>query len=103
MTRSRWRDRSGLPRGRGVLYALTKLGLSAPSTGYVLAYVGVILVLVQGVAIGPLTARVSEPRIIVACVAVLALTLLAWGFVPNVPLLLVVPGEEHASAAAGAQ
>jgi DHA1 family tetracycline resistance protein-like MFS transporter len=72
------------------LYALTKLGLSAQSTGYVLAYVGVILVLVQGVAIGPLTMRVTEPRLIVVSAAVICLTLLAWGFVPNVPLLLVV-------------
>jgi len=72
------------------LYALEKLGLTAQSTGYILAYVGVILVLVQSLAIGPLTARVSEPRIIVMGVAVVAVTLLAWGFVPNVPLLLVV-------------
>lgn len=46
--------------------------------------------LVQGVAIGPLTARVSEARLIVASVSVLSLTLLAWGFVPNVALLLAV-------------
>jgi DHA1 family tetracycline resistance protein-like MFS transporter len=72
------------------LYALEKLALSAQYTGYILAYVGVILVLVQGVAIGPLTARFAEPKLIVATVAVAALTLLAWGFVPNIPLLLVV-------------
>jgi MFS transporter, DHA1 family, tetracycline resistance protein len=72
------------------LYALSRLGLSAQSTGYILAYVGVILVLVQGVAIGPLTKRYSEPALIVAAVAVVGITLLAWGFVPNVPLLLVV-------------
>jgi MFS transporter, DHA1 family, tetracycline resistance protein len=72
------------------LYALSKLDLSAQSTGYILAYVGIILVLVQGVAIGPLTARFSEPRLIVTAVAVVGVTLLAWGFVPNVPLLLVV-------------
>ncbi len=72
------------------LYALTKLHLSAQSTGYVLAYIGVILVLVQGVAIGPLTKRVSEPRLIVASAAVICLTLLAWGFVPTLPLILLV-------------
>lgn len=72
------------------LYALEKLGLSAQYTGYILAYVGVILVLVQGVAIGPLAARFAESQLIVATVAVTAVTLLAWGFVPNIPLLLVV-------------
>jgi DHA1 family tetracycline resistance protein-like MFS transporter len=37
-----------------------------------------------------LAARFSEQKLIVAGVSVLALALLAWGFVPNVPLLLVV-------------
>jgi DHA1 family tetracycline resistance protein-like MFS transporter len=72
------------------LYALERLGLPAQSTGYILAYVGVISVLVQALAIGPLTSRFSEQRLIVAGVIVLALALLAWGFVPNVPLLLAV-------------
>ena len=80
------------------LYALHQLRLSAQFTGYILAYVGVILVLVQAVAVGPLTARFSEARIIVMALPVVGLTLLAWGFVPNVPLLLVVFAPMSAAA-----
>ena len=80
------------------LYAMRKLGLSAQFTGYILAYVGVILVLVQAVAVGPLTARLSEARIIVIALPVVGLTLLAWGFVPNVPLRLVVFAPMSAAA-----
>jgi DHA1 family tetracycline resistance protein-like MFS transporter len=72
------------------LFAKERLGLTAESTGYVLAYVGLLVVLVQGLAIGRLTARFSEYRLIFGGVAVLALSLLAWALVPNVVLLLVV-------------
>jgi len=48
------------------LYALERLGLAAQATGYILAYVGVISVLVQALAIGPLTSRFSEQKLIVA-------------------------------------
>jgi MFS family permease len=47
-------------------------------------------VLVQGVAIGRLTARFSENRLIFVAVALLAVSLLAWAFAPSVPVLLVV-------------
>ena len=42
------------------LYALYRLGLGAKETGYVLAYVGLLVVLVQGVAIGWMAARFPE-------------------------------------------
>ena len=45
---------------------------------------------VQGVAIGRLTKRYPESRLILVAVSVLAVTLLAWALTPNVPLLLVV-------------
>jgi DHA1 family tetracycline resistance protein-like MFS transporter len=72
------------------LYAQYQLGLSSDQTGYILAYVGVLAVLVQGVAIGRLTARFSENRLIFVAVALLAVSLLAWAFAPSVPVLLVV-------------
>jgi DHA1 family tetracycline resistance protein-like MFS transporter len=72
------------------LYAQYRLELDSTQTGYVLAYVGFLVVLVQGVAIGRLTKRFPENRLILASVLVLAVTLLAWAFVPNVPLLLIV-------------
>lgn len=72
------------------LYTQYQLELSSDQTGYILAYVGVLAVLVQGVAIGRLTARFSENRLIFAAVALLAVSLLAWAFAPSVPVLLVV-------------
>jgi len=72
------------------LYAQYRLALDSTQTGYVLAYVGFLVVLVQGVAIGRLTKRFPENRLILASVGVLAVALLAWAFTPNVPLLLIV-------------
>lgn len=72
------------------LYAEHRLGLDARSTGFVLAYVGILVVLVQGVAIGQLTARFQERTLIVSALALMGLALLMWALVPNLPLLLAV-------------
>ena len=80
----------GLFQANFALFALYRLGLQSQSTGYILAYVGLLAVLVQGLAIGRLTARFAEKQLVLAGVVVMAVALLAWGFVPNVPLLLVV-------------
>jgi DHA1 family tetracycline resistance protein-like MFS transporter len=72
------------------LWASSRLGFSAQSTSLVLAYVGVLSVLVQGAAIGPLTRRFSERTLIVAGIVILAASLLAWAFVSTLALLLVV-------------
>ncbi len=72
------------------LYAQYRLGLTAQTTGYVLAYVGLLSVLVQGVAIGKLTARFAESWLIFAASVVMGLSLLAWAFAPNLIALLVI-------------
>jgi MFS family permease len=72
------------------LYTRYRFGLTDQTTGYILTYVGVLVVLVQGVLVGWLTDRFTEKRIIVAAVAVLAVALLGWALVPNVPLMLAV-------------
>ncbi len=72
------------------LYAQYRLGLDAQTTGYVLAYVGLLSVLVQGVAIGKLTARFAESRLIFAASVMMGLSLLAWAFAPNLVALLVI-------------
>lgn len=72
------------------LYAQYRLNLNAQTTGYVLAYVGVLLVIVQGFAVGKLAAKFSETRIIFAGSITMAMALLAWAFVPDVWTLLVV-------------
>jgi MFS transporter, DHA1 family, tetracycline resistance protein len=72
------------------LWGQERLGLDAQATGYVLAYVGVLVVLVQGVFIGRLTARFSETQLILWGSILMAVSLAAWAVVPNLLLLLVV-------------
>ena len=72
------------------LYAQYRLGLDARTTGLVLAYVGVLAVIVQGGAIGWLTARYSDKQLIFISTIVMALALAAWAFVPNLWTLLIV-------------
>ena len=72
------------------LYAKEHLGLAAQNTAYVLTYVGVLSVIVQGFAIGKLTDRFKERSLIYTGTIILAAALMAWGFAPNVWLLLVV-------------
>ncbi|MGD2145476.1 MAG: MFS transporter [Anaerolineae bacterium] len=72
------------------LYTQYRFGLTDKMTGFILTYVGVLVVLVQGVVVGWLADRYPEKKIIVAAVAVLALGLLGWAVVPNVPLMLAV-------------
>jgi DHA1 family tetracycline resistance protein-like MFS transporter len=72
------------------LWALRRLGFDSQSTGYVLAYVGLLSVLVQGLAMGPLTKRFPERTLIVGGLGLLCLSLLGWGFTSRLWLLLVV-------------
>ncbi len=72
------------------LYAQYRLGLTAQMTGLVLAYVGVLSVLVQGFAIGRLTARFSESQLIFSGSIIMALSLAAWAIAPNLQVLLVI-------------
>ncbi len=72
------------------LFTRYRFGLSDQSTSYILTYIGVLVVFVQGLFVGWLTDRLPENRIIVGGVAVLAIALLAWAMVPSVPLMLAV-------------
>jgi DHA1 family tetracycline resistance protein-like MFS transporter len=72
------------------LYAKTRLALDVQATSLVLTYVGMLSVLVQGFAIGKLTARFRERQLIFAGTIILAVALLGWALAPNVWLLLVV-------------
>jgi DHA1 family tetracycline resistance protein-like MFS transporter len=72
------------------LYALAKFNLSARDTGFVLTYVGILSVFVQGFLVGRLTNRFREDHLIAASVALMAVSLLGWALVPSVFWLLVV-------------
>jgi DHA1 family tetracycline resistance protein-like MFS transporter len=72
------------------LFAQFSLKLKSDETGYLLGYVGLLVVLVQGVAIGRLTARYAEPSLILSSVIIASLGLIGWAFSPSVPILLAV-------------
>lgn len=72
------------------LYALRRFDLGAQQTGFVLTYVGMLSVIVQGGVVGRLSQRFRDDVLIFASVALMALSLLTWAFAPSVPVLLVI-------------
>lgn len=72
------------------LYAQYRLGLTAQTTGYVLAYVGLLAVFVQGFAVGKISNRFSDRQIIFVASIVMGLALLAWGLAPNLITVLII-------------
>jgi len=71
------------------LYAQS-IGLSSRTTGFVLAYVGLLAVITQAGLIGPLTRRFRETWLIISGLWVMGISLLAWAFTSQLWLLLVV-------------
>jgi MFS transporter, DHA1 family, tetracycline resistance protein len=71
------------------LYAKA-IGLSADTTGYVLAYVGLLAVVVQAGLIGPLTKRFPENRLILVGLWMMTGALIGWAFSDRLWLLLIV-------------
>lgn len=72
------------------LWTKIQLGLGVQATSYLLAYTGVLSIVVQIALIGPLTRRFSDARLITACIPLLAAGMLGWALSPNVPVLMVV-------------
>ena len=72
------------------LYAAYKLHLTSQTTGYVLAYVGMLSVLVQGVGVGLVIKRFRENAIIITSMWLMLFGLAGWAITPNLPVLLVV-------------
>ncbi|MCX7671439.1 MAG: MFS transporter [Anaerolineae bacterium] len=81
---------SGLFQSIFALYAQQRLGLDAQVTGYVLGYVGLLVVIVQGGLIGRLTARFAEKQLIFASTILLVFAFVAWALTPSLPILLIV-------------
>jgi DHA1 family tetracycline resistance protein-like MFS transporter len=72
------------------LYALYKLDLDAQATGYVLTYVGVLVVFVQGYLVGRLADRYRDRYLIMVSLVLMTFSLLAWALTPNLLWLLIV-------------
>lgn len=71
------------------LYTLGKFGLTAQQTGYILAYVGIVLVIMQGGLIGPLSARFRESHLLFAFTIFATIGLFGWAIAQTVPWMLV--------------
>ncbi len=71
------------------LFALARHEFGARETGYVLAYVGLLAVLLQGGAIGPIVRRWGEQRVARAGLVCAAAGLLTSAWAPAWPLLLL--------------
>jgi DHA1 family tetracycline resistance protein-like MFS transporter len=66
------------------------IGISSRTTGFVLAYVGMLAVITQAGLIGPLTRHFRETWLIISGLWVMGISLLAWAFTSQLWLLLVV-------------
>jgi MFS transporter, DHA1 family, tetracycline resistance protein len=72
------------------LYALQKFNLTARDTGFVLTYVGVLSVIVQGFLVGRLTSQFREDILITVCVMLMGLSLLGWALAPSVLWVYII-------------
>lgn len=70
------------------LYVLKRFGLGAHPTGYILAYIGIVLVIMQGGLIGPLSARFKESDLLFTFLVFAWAGLIGWAIAPSVPFLL---------------
>jgi len=72
------------------LYALAKFNLTARDTGFVLTYVGVLSVIVQGFLVGRLTSRFREDLLITVSVVLMGVSLLGWALAPSLLWLYII-------------
>jgi len=71
------------------LYVLYRFDLNAQQAGYILAYLGIVLVIMQGGVIGPLSERFKESNLIVTFLAFSLVGMIGWAIASSVPILLV--------------
>lgn len=72
------------------LFAQARLELDARATSFVLTYVGVLVVLVQGVGIRLLVRRFTDKQMVFGGSILLAASLLAWALTPSLGVLLII-------------
>ena len=64
--------------------------MDAQTTSYLMAYNGILSIIIQMGFIGPLTRRFSDASLITWSIAIMAVSLLGWALTSTVPVLLVV-------------
>jgi DHA1 family tetracycline resistance protein-like MFS transporter len=72
------------------LFTKQRLALSAQSTGFILAYVGVLVAGIQGGGMGLLTKRFPENVLVRFALITLTLSYIGWALSPNVVVLLII-------------
>ena len=70
------------------LFVLKRFGLDAQQTGYILAYIGIVLVVIQGGLIGPPSQWFKESDRLVTFILFTWMGLTGWAVDPTVPFLL---------------
>lgn len=72
------------------LFTKQRLALSAQTTGYILAYVGVLVAGIQGGGIGVLTKRFKENVLVRFALITLTVSYIGWALSPNAAVLMIV-------------
>lgn len=71
------------------LFAATELGVSSVNRGWLLAYVGVLVAIMQGGGIGFLAKKFDERHLAVVSIAITAVSFVFYSLSPSVPLLMI--------------
>jgi multidrug resistance protein len=74
------------------LYSERRFDFTAATIGYMFAWIGVVLSVVQGTLVGKVVPRLGEHRIVPAAVLVIAVALVLVPLSPSVPVLAAVCG-----------
>lgn len=72
------------------LYAAIQLGLGVSETAFILTYVGVLAVIIQGYGVGKLSQRFDDKTLLMISSVMMSVSLVAWGLSFTVPVLLIV-------------
>lgn len=71
------------------LFAANALGVSSVNRGWLLAYIGVLIALMQGGGIGFLAKRFDERKLAVVSIGITAIAFVFYALSPSVPVLLI--------------
>ena len=74
------------------LFVEAQFGFGATTIGYLFAWVGLVLALVQGVLVGRVVPRIGEHRLVPMAILLMAVALVGHAVAPNVPVLIVAMG-----------
>ena len=74
------------------LYVEGRFGYGATTIGYLFAWVGFVLAVVQGVLVGKVVPRIGEHRLVPAAILLMAVALAGHALAPTVPVLMAAMG-----------